>query len=384
MPPSPGPSPSPALDHAPTDPLAAVRGRVLLHVKSPEHAPLVQVSPSTGGVVFSGRRAASHVRDFVRARERPCPVVLDPSAYESHVATPEAPFLLRESSLFEEDQLRETLHQLTMSGADLVLTPTGFLTADENGAEALRQAAGRVDALDAADVVLAVPLDALWLSRREQLVSLLQRIRAPKALILGARGNPVESASRAQALRETVFEAGETALLRTDLAGLDAMVHGAPFTSIGDTSSTRHTVPPWEDPRVFTRNRSPNVLDPNLMAYVRGMRLAEQPVGELLRCTCVPCVEAGEARGSGAVGRLLNTLHDHSDTAQAHAHNMAVWSRWWSDLSRETTRGRAEARWRALCAGALHRYGEYNGRFLRANGPFTPSGALRYWAGEGG
>lgn len=381
MPRSPGPSPS--VSHAPSDPLAAVRGRVLLHVKGTASAPLDRVSAESAGVVFSGKNAQDKVKEFVRERGLGCPVILDPSAYEDFHATPEEPFTLERQLRVDTRRtgVGATLEHLASNPVDLVLSPTRYLRCDDAGGRALDEAVRQINEADVWGVVFSVPVDARWLTdRREHLVTSLRRARAPKALILGDRGDPVGSGARARALREVLRACPETALLRTDLAALDAMVHGAAFASIGDTASVRHAVPPGKQGGGPGSKSSPDVIMPALMGYFHGSTLAER-LRDPRRCDCLPCVEWGEARDNGEVGRPLTDFQDTSDTKGAHAHNMALWSRWWGELRSEHSYEDMRTRWRGMCQRAHLEYEWHNRAISPRQDTFRASDALRYWAG---
>lgn len=382
MPISPGPSPS--AEHAPHDPLASVRGRILIHVKSVSYAPLGRTPADSGGVVFSGKDARKNAQDFVSATGSGHPVVLDPSAYESSYATEEEPFTLESQQYLDTSRtdLGATLEILVSGPANLVLTTTRYLRCDAEGARALEEAVRQVNRVDLPNVVFAVPVDAGWLTdRREHLVSCLQRVnRVPTALILGSEGNPVKSWCRAQALRKVIKACPGTALLRTDLAALDAMVHGAAFASIGDTTSVRHAVPPGRQGGPPSPDHSPNVILPDLMDYFRGSTLAED-LRNPRYCLCDPCVEWGEGRGNGEAGRLPTAFQDSSDTRDAHAHNMAIWSRWWRELSSESSADAVKERWRGMCARAHKAYEWYNRAVAPKTDTFKAMSSLRYWGG---
>ena len=385
MPISPGPSPS--AEHAPHDPLASVRGRVLLHVKSVSRAPLGRIPADSGGVVFSGKDARKNAQDFVSATGSGHPVVLDPSAYESAYATEEEPFTLESQHCLDtwRTGLGATLEILGSGPADLALTPTRYLRCDSEGARALEEAVRQMNTVDLANVVFAVPVDAGWLNdRREHLISCLQRVnRVPTALILGAKGNPLESESRARGLREVLKACPGTGLLRTDLAALDAMVHGAAFASIGDTASVRHAVPPGRQGGPPNSDSSPNLILPELMGYFRGSTLAEH-LRNSLYCLCDPCTEWGEARANGEAGRLPSGFQDSSDTPDAHAHNMAIWSRWWRELSSESSVNAMKTRWRGMCERAYNEYGWHNRVISPRKDVFKVPPSLRYWGGGRG
>ncbi|GAA1440425.1 hypothetical protein [Nocardiopsis tropica] len=378
------PGPLPAAGHSPPDPLAAVRGRVLLHVKDVRHAPLGHVPAVAGGVVFSGGKARERAKEFIAGTAHACPVVLDPSAYESSYATAEEPFTTEPQHYVDTRRtgLGATLEQWTAAPADLVLSPTRYLRCDDEGEQALAAAVRQMNGTDAPTVVFAVPVDAAWLTeRRTHLIAALRNVRAPKALILGARNNPLESRRRASALREVLRSCPDTALLRTDLAALEAMACGAPFTSVGDTSSVRHAVPPGTQGGRPGTDSSPHVILPALMGYFHGSTLAER-LRNPRRCLCTPCVEWGESRNNGEAGRALSDFQDSADRKAAHAHNMAVWSRWWRELASETSPGDVRSRWQGMCRRALNEYEWHNREISPREDTFGASAALRYWAGS--
>ncbi len=380
MPRSPGPSPS--ASYAPPDPLAAVRGRILLHVKGTANAPLDRVSADSGGVVFSGKNAQDKAKEFARKKGPGCPVVLDPSAYEDFHATPEEPFALERQLRIDTRRtgVGATLEHLASNPVDLILTPTRYLRCDDAGGRALDEAVRQANGTNMRGVVFAVPVDARWLTdRRRHLIASLRRVRASKALILGDSGNPVGSAIRARALREVLHACPGTALLRTDLTALDAMAHGAAFASIGDTASVRHAVPPGKQGGGPGPKSSPDVIMPALMGYFHGSTLAERLRGSR-PCDCLPCVEWGEARNNGEVGRPLTDFQDTSDMEGAHAHNMALWSRWWRELRSEHSHEGMRARWRGMCQRAHLEYEWHNRAISPRQNTFTASDALRYWA----
>ncbi len=334
--------------------------------------------------MFSGRRAQEKAKEFVRRTGPDCPVVLDPSAYEDFYATPEEPFTLERQLRIDTRQtgVGATLEQLASNPVDLVLTPTRYLRCDDAGGRALDEAVRQVNETDMRGVVFAVPVDARWLTdRRRHLIASLRRVRAPKALILGDSGNPVGSAIRARMLREVLRACPGTALLRTDLTALDAMAHGAEFASIGDTASVRHAVPPGKQGGGPGPKSSPDVIMPVLMGYFHGSTLAERLRGSR-PCDCLPCVEWGEARNNGEVGRPLTDFQDTSDTEGAHAHNMALWSRWWRELRSEHSPEGMRARWRGMCQRAHLEYEWHNRAISPRQDTFTVSDALGYWAGN--
>lgn len=383
VPTPPGQPPSPSASPARYDPLAAVRGRILLHVKGGRHAPLDSVAKSpNGGVVFSGVSAAERLADFVHRHGTSCPTVLDPAAYERSVASPESPFDLgsRDPALFGSDT-PSLLRARAPRGPspDLALTPTRYLKCDDHGREALARAVSVFASVRAERLVLAVPIDEAWLDHgADALITLLRGTSSPKALILGGKRDPLSSKKKAQALRRIVRSCPDTGLVRTDLAAFDAVLHGASFASIGDTPSVRHTVPPDADPP-HARQGSPAVLYPPMMGYFRGATLIGRSLSWEV-CHCSACSQWADDHGHLSGGHRFEDFQDSADTALAHAHNLAVWNQWWTELTHGASPEEARRRWGAKCHNAQNEYGWHNRAIPGSRTLFTKPGALGCWA----
>ncbi|MEU0487731.1 hypothetical protein ABZ249_00780 [Nocardiopsis sp. NPDC006139] len=385
MPTPPGRTLSPSTDPHPIDPLAAVRGRILLHVRGTTEAPLEQVSAHRSGVVFSGAKAVENLESFIRDICPECPTVLDPSEYERHFATPAAPFT-------RSDQLplpgvpaprpSPESAEPQPGGRRLHLTPTRYLRCDEDGEKALREAVAQADEASDPALILAVPIDAQWLTERtDTLISLLHRSRLPKALILGDKDNPTGSKIRAKGLRQVISSCSDIALLRTDLAAVDAMVHGAVFASIGDTSSARHAAPPGSRPWRGS-DSSPNVLYRPLLRYIRGAKLARYLGEEARDCFCSACAQWADDHHRYSGGRPPTGFLDPVDARDAHAHNMAVWSRLWAEIARQPSPEGAREYWRRVCDSAVGLDSWHHKDVPEYEKVFAAPAYLRFWAGR--
>jgi hypothetical protein len=340
-----------------------------------------QVSHHTSGVVFSGKRALDSQEWFTENINAECPTIVDPSAYEDHYATPERPFSEDiHPSLIDIPAPRSGSHHV--APRHFRLTATRYLNGDPTGEAALREAVARVNATSDPALILAVPVDVRWLDElQDSLVSLLRRTRLPKALILGHTGNPVKHADRARKLRQVISSCPETALLRTDLAGVDAMVHGAVFAAIGDFASVRHTVPPDKRGGGNSSDSSPNVLYRPLLDYFRGSTLMRY-LGENARdCTCPACARWADDHHRMSGGRALTGFVDPADTRDAHAHNMAQWSRLWAGVSAEPTPERVRHHWRKVCEIAVNEFGWHHRGAFEYTEVFKTPQYLRFWAG---
>lgn len=365
-------------------PLDSVRDLILLHVKNPRSAPVERVSSSAQGIVFSGRQAREHLSKHIREHGMGYPLVLDPSAYEKEVATPDSPFALEPPSLYGEDQFAATLSLLEGTRATLSLTPTKYLYSSREGVMALRRAVEMVNAVETTNLILSVPIDTAWLTELcDELITLLNGADIPTALILGSKGNPVDSERQAASLCRIIQEIEDIALLRTDMTAIDAMVHGAVFSSIGDTSSTRRTYPPPSRSYAPSpSDRSPNVLVPGLLAYYRGSKLAYHLRADTALCSCWACVDWADMGGGkpGTPGRPISGFQDKEDQRDAHAHNLEVWSGTWRELRREENPFLMRRAWSRLCSEAIDHHERYNRAISLKRDVFIPRPALRFWA----
>jgi len=264
----------------------------------------------------------------------------------------------------------DSQHRLGVTAA---LTPTGHLRADAVGA--LQAVVRGAHGLNQATDILVVPLDAEWLAddaRIARVIAELDGVPHLKALVLSAVRDPLRKVGSATRLRRLVSSVDRVALLRTDLAGLDALAHGAVFATIGINASTRHGRPPGAPPPrqpKGKRTRSATVLHPRLMQYFHSETLDERygyhssPV-----CDCVGCD-----------GRRLGSFSGSpEDIARANRHNLAIWSMWANELQALPNGSQRRHAWRRRCRDALQAHEELNA-FL---GPhvFEPTPALKEWA----
>ncbi|MDA2811695.1 hypothetical protein O4J56_13725 [Nocardiopsis sp. RSe5-2] len=362
----------------------ALDGHVLLQVKTPGPAPLADVSPVDGGLVFCGQKAADNAAEALRGREFTGPVLIDPSAYEKHVATPERPFITGQASLLVEDELEEELQRQRERKATMALTPTAYLRAGDRAS--LEAVAERAADLRGGDVLLTLPLDMGWLrgSRHDDLIALLLQIPVPKALILCAPRDPLATMGAARSLREIVSSVPGIGLLRSDMAALDAMVHGAGFAAVGDSASARHGPVPGGGGAPRPR-RDPAVLFPRALSYHYGVTLATafEGAAEVPRCHCGPCREWGAENDTADGLRPLTGFTDSADRAAAHRHNHAAWSMIWGYVMAAPDETEARRRWSGCCARALPTLSAANAVARRPDNPLKAPPALRVWARGG-
>lgn len=357
------------------DAVAVLTDRVFAHARPSDASDLVAlVGADHGGLVLTG---ANPVRAARRCREEQAfggPILFDVAAAEGNIATRERPFDESGDRLVEAT-LEERVQGQIDAGADAALTPTGYLRAGDFGA--VEAAIGRAVGLRRDDVILSLPMDVGWLARGliDKVIGLLAEVPIPKAVMLGGQFNPPQRVlDGVLGLRRLIAEVTNVALFRTDLAGLDAVAQGCLAASIGTSSALRRIVPPGEAAYgpAGGDDRSPSVLVPDLLAYVRGGVLADR-FGDRPAPPC-RCARCG---GRGIVGFLRQ-----EDWKDARLHGVAVWTEWARNLLYPDSLDGRRRYWRRLCRDAIAAHARYN-TLVRAREPmFVPPESLWFWAGE--
>ncbi|WP_406297451.1 hypothetical protein OG948_17440 [Embleya sp. NBC_00888] len=297
--------------------------------------------------------------------------MIDTVAYTTHTATEESPFLLPSDDMFGE--VETSLSFQKARGASAALTPTGYIpTANSKALKAVWHAAKRIER---GDVIVSLPVGAGWLKddHIKQLIGVCARITQPKALIMTGQFDPSADSKELPAnLRRLMGEVEHMALMRTDLAGLDAMAHGALFAGIGGDSSMRHSVPAHERALSsgFNGPWHASVLLPDLMCFTKGNVIADRYANEdPPRCSCDVC----DGRG----------LHRFDPLARMEAedHNNLIWREWFFTMAARSPGTARQAWWRDKCAAAIDRYSLENQRLgLSSRGGFQVPKPLKAWA----
>lgn len=330
------------------------------------------VDAKLSGVVMTGKKADERAFQLRDAGYRGV-LLIDSAAYMTHTATPDEPFLLPQDSLF--DDMDNCLAFQRRRGATAALTPTGYIPAAASKTlKAVMRAAGQIER---DDVVVVLPVDIAWLNSEHitQFIAACRRIRQPKAVILTRQFDPLEAFTEAPAnLRRLVSEVEHIALLRTDLAALDAMAYGALFAGIGANSSIRHAVPARERPQTAKTGggpQYPSVLLPDLMRFSGTQALANRYANaDPPKCDCEMCQGRGLDRFNSP-GELART--------ESEAHNAYTWGAWVNKLAACESATERRQWWRDRCVQAL---GCYELENLRIEQPhaFKPPKPLTAWA----
>jgi hypothetical protein len=347
--------------------------RILVHTAprgALEIAELLEHKPS--GLVLSGTRPQEAVKETRRILGPHGPVLIDPAAYALERATPDEPFSVAHGSQ-RAITLADYLEQQLESGVSAAVTPTRYLISGDRGS---LNAVADATATISPDAIVAVPLDAGWLSRQNvnDVIDTLSEIPQVKAVVLGGQFNPPERVRDGVHAVRRLAELPETMLFRTDMTAFDFLSRGGLGASIGSSSTFRHTIPPNEVPlRTDSRDPSPSVLVEDLVAYVRGSALAER-FGEVTapRCGCEVCK-----------GDRITDWARRGRRDAARLHNVSVWTReWLPNLIEQPHLGTRRRYWEALCRHGLEGHERYNDTIKAINGPFVPPAPLLIWAGE--
>ncbi|QQQ74217.1 hypothetical protein IOD16_23740 [Saccharothrix sp. 6-C] len=345
--------------------------RMLIYAR-PDQVPVLRphVNLERSGFVIAGATASRRMKLLAEDGFDGL-VLVDPAAYEKHVATVGAPFWSPEDQLLPTS-LEDLLDQQLMAGAPAALTPTKFITAGDT--DSLKAAARQVKLLRRNDMIFVAPLDISFLDRKfiRQTTAILADADCPVALVLGKQFDPLaQAATRIIPNLRTLAATIELMPMRTDFNAFDLVAHGAFAGAIGTGGSVRHAVEPPQKPMAFNQDPSPSVLVPELMCWWKGNKLAELfGAKEHLapRCPCEVCAT-----------RKLTRFLKRTDKNEAMAHAVAVWSTYAADmLDAPTLRQRAQY-WRNVCRNALHHHKLIPAQLKLAK-PLKPQKSLEVWA----
>ncbi|MFD3373729.1 MULTISPECIES: hypothetical protein [unclassified Streptomyces] len=355
-----------------------LQGRVLLH----ENARLIPkmrspLNDDLGGVVTTGEKAGERAFQL-RASGYEGALLIDTAAYKTHTATEDEPFLLDGNELFATVDTSLALQKAR--GASAALTPTGYIP--PGASKVLKAVMREAQRIKRADTVVNLPVNTVWLTDQyvDQLIAVCKRIPHPKTLTLFRQFDPMEQDKNVPAnLRRVLRELPDIALLRSDLAALDALVHGALFSGIGADSARRHSIPPGEQALIGSRNgggpQYPSVLMPSMMCFKTAKSLdhlyANDPPAT---CSCDVCD-----------GRGLDRFYDTGSEARRESedHNISTWSAWVIEIADRKPGLERKTWWRDRCATAVDQYAIENRRLgLSANAKagFEVPPPLRAWA----
>ncbi|MCE7009999.1 hypothetical protein LWC34_45415 [Kibdelosporangium philippinense] len=345
--------------------------RMMVYTR-PKQVPNLQphISTERSGFVLAGANTNGRMR-LLEDSGYDGVVLVDPAAYEKHVATPDAPFWIPEDQMLPMT-LDEMLNQQLVAGVTAAITPTKFIRAGDT--DSLKAAARQVKALGRNDVIFAVPLDVSLLDRRyiRQVTAILVDVGRPVGLVLGGQLDPLtHAASRIIQNLRLLAATIDLFPMRTDFNAFDLVAHGAFAGAIGISGAVRHAVEPPQPALFIVRDPSPSVLVPELMCWWKGSKLgklfgARQNL--IPRCPCAVC-------GS----KRLSRFQRQADENEAVAHAVATWSGYATDmLDAPTMRLRAQY-WKNICTAALENHVMFAKQLKRPK-PIKPQTPLKVWA----
>lgn len=355
----------------PAGSVGVLHNRMLVYAR-PNQVPNIEphVSLDRSGFVLAGANTNGRMR-LLEDSGYGGVVLVDPAAYEKHVATADAPFWSPEDQLLPMT-LEDMLNQQLMAGASAAITPTKFVRAGDT--DSLKAAARQVKALGRNDVIFAAPLDVSLLDRRHirQVTAILADAGCPIGLVLGKQLDPLKQAANRiiQNLRMLAASV-ELFPMRTDFNAFDLVAHGAFAGAIGTGGTVRHAVEPPNAAKAIVLDPSPSVLVPELMCWWKGSKLMKVFGARQNLVPMCPCAVCG--------GKRLSRLQRKADSNEAMAHAVATWSQYAADmLDAPTMRLRARY-WQNICRNAIG-YHEMFTKQLRRAKPIKPQEPLRVWA----
>lgn len=360
-----------------------LQDKILVHTRtSIDRGDLVKTGRAHGGVTFCAADAVRIARQCHFQLPKPWLQLVDPEGYKEY-ATPDTPFEPygptepKGSVLFggmeEDNGLQRGQDVQVAAGTAAALTPTRYIKGGDR--PVVTAAVNTVRTLNPERTILTVPLDQRWLrddADIDFLITTLNGLPHIKAVALGATLDPLERKGTATGLRRLITGLDRAALIRTDLAGLDAYAHGALFASIGMQTPLRHIRPPNASGPPRTREVTTTVLHPHLMRYFKADTLQDL-YGETPAPLC-PCAECD--------GKPLARFHHTAeDQRAANRHNLATWLPWARELQRTPPGQPRRAAWQEYCWNAVQAHGQLL-RKLASPGALEVPQHLKEWARE--
>jgi hypothetical protein len=167
----------------------------------------------------------------------------------------------------------------------------------------------------------------------------------------------------------------QATFFRSGLGALDLMAHGALAGSIGTSSITRRVIPPdmrrlpGESPDEEDA-AAPQVLVPDLVAYLPGDVLAAQLADTAAPCWCRHCA-----------GQSLGRFTGRMQWRDARLHGLATWTEWLPSLLSHASITERQVAWTRLCQRGLEahdRFGAGGDDVIK----LMPDLPLLFWARE--
>ncbi|HEX6395655.1 MAG TPA: hypothetical protein VFZ97_19655 [Acidimicrobiales bacterium] len=219
----------------------------------------------------------------------------------------------------------------------------------------------------AATVLLA--LDYRWLTKsahHDELLTVLQELDSPVAMVLGDRSDPLGHPGAVDALVALTKRVEGISLLRSDHGAIGALAFDAAHASIGLTTTHRHVVPPTVQAHGIPNDRSARVFVKDLMDWFTASTIGGWSTTRITPVCNYSCCE-GQRIERFLDGRLRSDADRHNRIVLAAIVDEIL------DLPESADRRRAFGR---MCFDAVERYGMMGGLTTE----ISPKAQLCQWA----
>ena len=205
----------------------ALRDRLLVAVTAAAAPTAAAVVAGQGfsGLIVTDRRGGRCVRTLKLAYGSGLVVGKDTEACLNYRATVAQPMFLPDILGGAAPSLASCMRDQLIDGADFALTPTGLI----KDVDTLNAAVAEANAVNRADIVLAVPIPADILRKMDyaNLSMGLSRSNHPVALIIIGQFDPYQNRDVAVRVRALLIENAHVFLHRTDFAAFESLARGA-------------------------------------------------------------------------------------------------------------------------------------------------------------
>ena len=251
-------------------------GRVFTMAGAETMATAPYVDAQHGGMVLTGP-AGLQTAGHMRSRHKNVVFLVEPTSARVP-ATEDRPLILEMQDSLLPPTVEEVLAGQRQAGAAVSVIPAGFVGVGESGVlKAVVAAAQRIDRDDA---ILPIFAHQKWMGPDAigQLITWANRSPHRVALALGAKqGDPLDAKGAAEGYRRFFEEVDGAIPWRTDMAGFDALAHGARSAVIGQIPSLRRLDVPGTRPfSSDPSNRSPHLFSADLLRFTRSSVMQKQ------------------------------------------------------------------------------------------------------------
>lgn len=336
---------SPALAPLRTTARDRLRGRILTIVGCDE-AEVIAPHLDAGyeGLVITGAKRHEVMKRLHLAYSELL-LIAEPDSHAIIEASPERPWYLQgaeDEGLVRGPTVAEILRYQRTSGATIVLLPAGFVSVGD--VQTLRAIVQASNAISSDDIVLPLFLASGWLQpqHEEFLAAVIEQSIHPVLLAFGSSTNPLGSRRKLDTYRR-IMTRSEAFSWRTDLAGLDAIAHGALGAAIGTRPSSRRFTPPKDKGKAHQpQDPTPYALIPGHMHWMKTGYMRKELY------TAVPAPKCGCRECNGrSIDRFSKT-----EAMAAARHNHAIIDAYAQELL-SVSPGERPGVWRRLAQDAV-------------------------------